>query len=84
MDPRASLDTEEGRKISTPPTPGFESGPSSPQLSAMFEKFFDVVTDKLHNSHKDKKIISFLIPTICFARDALEQEVHKEKHKIYT
>ena len=35
VDPRASLDTKEWRKISNPPTPGIEPGPSSPQLSAL-------------------------------------------------
>ena len=35
MDPRTSLDTKERRKISTPPTPGIEPGPSSPQPSAL-------------------------------------------------
>ena len=35
VDPRASLDTKKWRKMSTPPTPGIEPGPSSPQLSAL-------------------------------------------------
>ena len=37
MDPRTSLDTrhERTKKISTPPTPGIEPGPSSPLSSAL-------------------------------------------------